>query len=111
MRKIITVMLILGLAGVAIAPSAHAKRAGDMNCDSSVDSVDVALTLQMAAHIWGENTTEPACKDEADADMDGEITAVDAALILQWHAGLAEPAVPWRERTPPIPIRDGHASR
>ncbi len=64
---------------------------GDVNCDSSVNSIDAALTLQFDAGL----VSSLACEENADANGDGRVNRIDAALILQFDAGLIDslPAV------------------
>jgi len=64
-------------------------RAGDANCDGSVNSIDAALALQFSAGLIGSLR----CQGAADANHDGSVNAIDAALILQYVAGLL-PALP-----------------
>lgn len=57
---------------------------GDVTCDQHVDSLDALFVLQNVAAIL------PAfpCPDLADVNHDGTVSVVDAALILQFSAGL-----------------------
>jgi hypothetical protein len=57
---------------------------GDANCDGVVNSVDALIVLQFVARL----RTSVPCPDLADVDDNGRISAIDAALILQIHAGL-----------------------
>ena len=57
---------------------------GDVNCSSSVDSIDAALVLQLGAGL----VNSLSCQQNADANGDGSINSIDAALILQFGAGL-----------------------
>ena len=59
-------------------------RAGDANCDGSINSIDAALVLQLTAGIL----TQMPCAGDPDANGDGDVTSIDAALILQYSAGL-----------------------
>jgi glucose/arabinose dehydrogenase len=59
-------------------------RAGDANCDGSINSIDAALVLQLTAGL----IDALPCSGNADASGDGTVNAVDAALILQYSAGL-----------------------
>jgi hypothetical protein len=62
-------------------------QAGDLNCDSSVNSLDALLLLQ---HIAGLLATLPCPSAAADINGDGFVYAIDAALILQFDAGLLD---------------------
>jgi subtilisin-like proprotein convertase family protein len=62
---------------------------GDVDCNSVVNSIDAALTLQVVASLI--NTL--ACRANADTDVSGNIDAIDVALILQKVAGLI-PSLP-----------------
>jgi len=57
---------------------------GDVNDSGSVDSIDVALVLQLTAGLVGSLENEAS----ADVNGDGTINTIDAALILQLGAGL-----------------------
>lgn len=57
---------------------------GDVNCNSSVDSIDAALVLQLVAGL----VSSLPCEENADTNGDGTINSIDAALILQFSAGL-----------------------
>jgi hypothetical protein len=61
-----------------------AGRAGDANCDGTVNAIDAALDLQFSAGL----THSLPCEDNADVNGDGRINAIDAALTLQFVAGL-----------------------
>ncbi len=60
------------------------RRAGDVNCSGSVDSIDAALVLQLGAGL----ARALPCQENADVNADGRIDSIDAALILQFDAGL-----------------------
>lgn len=62
---------------------------GDVDCNTIVNSIDAALTLQLVAGLI--NTL--ACRANADTDVSGSINSVDVALILQKVAGLI-PSLP-----------------
>lgn len=68
-------------------------RFADVNCDSSVNSLDALLILQVSARL----SDSLPCLQNADANDDGAVDAVDAALVLQADAGLL--ALP-----PPFPV-------
>ena len=65
-------------------PPTPFDRAGDANCDGSINSIDAALVLQLTAGLLDALP----CTGNADANGDGDLTSVDAALILQYSAGL-----------------------
>ena len=57
---------------------------GDFNCDGSVNSLDAAWILQLAAgFVLQISNTCPS-----DVNHDGELNSVDVLLILQFDAGL-----------------------
>jgi hypothetical protein len=56
---------------------------GDANCNNTVNSVDALWILWDVADI----SDLIPCPELADADKDGDITSVDAALVLQFEAG------------------------
>jgi hypothetical protein len=57
---------------------------GDVNGDGAVNSIDVALILQLVAAL-----IDDVANDEmADVDQDGNVNSIDATLILQFEAGL-----------------------
>ena len=78
--------------------SAHSaeKVLGDANCDTTVNSVDASVILQLEAGLLWPNRYSPPfdpapilpCPFNADVRGGGDITSVDAALILQYSAGL-----------------------
>ena len=57
---------------------------GDANCDSTVNSIDAVLVLQLDAAL----IQSLPCEGSADVSGDGETDARDAAVILQIEAGL-----------------------
>ena len=61
-------------------------RPGDVDCNTTADSIDAALILQFAAALVGELP----CQDVADVNDDGSVDALDATLILQFAAGLLD---------------------
>jgi subtilisin-like proprotein convertase family protein len=65
------------------------KALGDVNDDGSVNAIDAALVLQLAAGLLDALPNAMS----ADVNESGAIDAVDAALILQFSAGLL-PALP-----------------
>ena len=60
--------------------------AGDVNCDSSVNSIDAVLLLQFDARL----VQSLRCQENGDVNADGALTALDAALVLQYDAGLID---------------------
>jgi len=85
-----------GLSELGQGPSAHLFAAelagdapdtptkGDVNCDTSINSIDAALVLQLSAAM----VASLPCDQWADINDDGSGNAVDASLILQLVAGL-----------------------
>ena len=71
-------------------PTPTPRRAGDVNCDGTVSSIDAALVLQYDAGL----IASLACQENADVNGDGNINSLDAALILQFVAGLIESLPP-----------------
>ncbi|MDP3766541.1 MAG: dockerin type I domain-containing protein, partial [Dehalococcoidia bacterium] len=65
-------------------PTPGGQPGGDVNCDGTLNSIDAAIILQLAAGL----VDALPCPDEADLNLDGQTNAVDAALILQLGAGL-----------------------
>jgi alpha-tubulin suppressor-like RCC1 family protein len=61
-------------------------RAGDVDCDGAVTSIDAALVLQLGAGL----IDGLPCADGGDVNDDGHVDAIDAALILQHVAGLLD---------------------
>ena len=61
-------------------------RAGDVNCDSNVTSIDAALVLQREAGLL----MSLRCQQNADVNGDGRTNSLDAVLILQYDAGLLD---------------------
>ncbi len=59
------------------------KLPGDADCNGHVDSVDAIFVLQYVVLL----IDEVPCPHNADVNADGEINALDAALILQEVAG------------------------
>jgi len=65
-------------------PTAVPVLVGDVNCNDQVNSVDVALELQLIAGL----VDDLLCQDAGDVNEDGRINSIDVALILQYIAGL-----------------------
>jgi alpha-tubulin suppressor-like RCC1 family protein len=59
------------------------KLAGDVDCSTSINSVDATLTLQRDATL----VDRVNCAQQADVNMDNRANAIDAALTLQYTAG------------------------
>jgi len=70
------------LLGWSIIPNRSSR--GDANCSGRVDSVDVALMLQLNAGL----VSSLSCQGLADVNRDGRTDSIDAALVLQFIAGL-----------------------
>jgi hypothetical protein len=68
----------------------------DVNCDSSVNSIDATLVLQLSASMV--DVASIRCGFLGDANGDRSTNAIDAAVILQRDAGLmsffADPQAP-----------------
>ncbi len=65
------------------------QRSGDVDCDTSVDSLDGFLILRDAAGVM------PApCRAGGDVNCDGNVDATDALLVLRFAAGLPNSADP-----------------
>jgi hypothetical protein len=75
---------LLGARGAAAESSGASLLPGDFTCDDSSDSIDALVMLQYVAKL----TPYPKCKSLADLDGNGELSAVDATLVLQLDAGL-----------------------
>jgi hypothetical protein len=71
-------------------PTAVPIRAGDLNCDRNISSIDAALALQLIAGF----VQHLACEDGGDVNGDGRINSIDVALILQYIAGLLDSLPP-----------------
>ena len=67
-----------------IAPVIYLPGTGDVDCNVAVNSDDVLLMLQRIARLI--DTLE--CEELADVNGDGTLNAIDAALTLQFVAGL-----------------------
>lgn len=57
---------------------------GDVDCNSTANSIDAALILQYGAAL----VESLPCEEGADVNEDGTINSIDASLILQYDAGL-----------------------
>ena len=68
-------------------PTPSEEQNGDANCNGTVNSVDALWILWDVADI----SDLIPCPELADADKDGDITSVDAALVLQFEAGKIGP--------------------
>ncbi len=64
------------------------SKTGDLNADGVANSVDALLVLFHDAGLGEPPTDIDAWTAIADVDCDLEVTALDAALILQADAGL-----------------------
>ncbi len=97
--KIISVMLAVILAVMAIPFTTSAATLGDVNDDGQITAVDARLILQVVAGLKKDTDL----KNAAGADVDGKngITAVDARIILRIVAGLQE--APTEPETPDTP--------
>ncbi|MEX0786323.1 MAG: dockerin type I domain-containing protein [Dehalococcoidia bacterium] len=65
-------------------PLPPASTAGDVNCSTSLDSVDAALILQFSAGLIGSL----GCPANGDVNGDGNVNALDAVFVLQLIGGL-----------------------
>ena len=92
----LALMVLVSFAAFQVArwESADASRAGDVNCDGIVSSIDAALVLQSNAGL----ISSLPCEDKADVDGSGGVNPLDALLILQFGAGLLDALGP--EATP-----------
>ena len=77
-------LMVLVAVGAWRSASAGAGPLGDVNCDSSINSIDAALILQLDAGL----TASLPCQERADVNGDGTANALDAVLILQFAAAL-----------------------
>lgn len=73
------------LFGEPLTSPSGCLRAGDLNCNGAVDSVDA---LRVLAIVAGMIITQEACASP-DVDCDGDQDAVDALKILRYVVGLA----------------------
>ena len=76
--------------GVPIVVEIPPSLVGDANCDNSVDPLDAALILQLAAGL----IEVLPCADGGDVNADGVENSLDAVLILQFSAGLLDSLPP-----------------
>ena len=71
---------------------------GDVDCSDRVDSVDAGIVLQITAGLITIHryTQFAYCWDHADMDVnrDAVVDALDAVLILQYHARLLDRLAP-----------------
>ena len=96
--KIISVMLAVILAVMAVPFTTSAATLGDVNDDGEITAVDARLVLQVVAGLQEEKDL----KNPAGADLNGDgISAVDARIILRIVAGLQD--APTEPETPDIP--------
>ena len=65
-------------------PAAPPDSRGDVDCSGRADSIDVLLLLQTDS----AKIAPPACHASGDVDNDGVVTVIDAAIILQYVAGV-----------------------
>ncbi|MEX2158237.1 MAG: hypothetical protein WEB04_02440 [Dehalococcoidia bacterium] len=70
--------------GPASPPATPAVPRGDVDCSGRADSIDVLLLLQTDS----AKIAPPACHASGDVDSDGVVTVIDAAIILQYVAGV-----------------------
>lgn len=64
--------------------SSKAALTGDSDCSGVLDVRDAAIVLQASAGL----ITRAPCHEDADVNRDGDITTIDAALVLQFAAVL-----------------------
>lgn len=69
--------------GAAVSPDPASP--GDVNCDGSVNTVDVSLILQQFAGIL---QTPLPCQYVGDVNNNGSVGPIDATLILQYTSGM-----------------------
>ena len=67
-----------------------AAEPGDANCDGSTDPIDATVVLQLEAAF----VSALACEHAADVNWDDDLHAPDAALTLQFAAGLFDRLAP-----------------
>lgn len=69
---------------VLVGSDSMSYRAGDVNFDGKITSVDAMLALKLSME---ENTID-AVKKVADVNADGKVSSADAMLILQYVTGV-----------------------
>jgi hypothetical protein len=79
---LLALIFVLGVSSPALAEPPAEPALGDVNCDTTINSIDAALVLQ---NVGGLLPSLP-CPSAADVNANGTINSIDAALILQYSA-------------------------